>query len=288
MLLRMQFTLVLLFSFGLMQSAVPSELLVSVDVVLDGIETSSPLQLFEGQTTISAAVAFCEAHRLLPENADAHDNAIVQQLSQLLQSRLKEAEPSSDAPALTMSVTLDDSEVALQHYEGADPRAEANAFCIEHGFGTKDETGALLASCVTTLEGELRNRIAQIAQQRIRESTRPTDSTDLKLEVDTYQDAVIMRIPVEIGDRTATLELLENESPADAAHRFLQIESILEDSKTDEGQLLVAELENAIRDRIALAADTTSSNSGSGALFAVPISVNGVSHPRYIRNLCGL
>ena len=79
-------------------------------------QTPTPLELFEGQDTQSAAITFCQTHNI------AQSPPLVQQLAQLLQTRLRESKTVE--PALSMGIAVGDSEAILEHYDGQDPTGQ--------------------------------------------------------------------------------------------------------------------------------------------------------------------
>ena len=110
------------------------------------------------------------------------------------------------------------------------PPVEVRDFCLRHGYADDNEVArAELATCTTALGEALQARLTDLAHQRIQESLAPTPDSigaahDAQGELRT---SVVMRVPVEIGDaRVGMLELFENETPADAARRFLERESL--------------------------------------------------------------
>lgn len=254
---------------------VPSKLLVSVDVSLDSVQTATPLQLFEGQDIQDAVVTFCRQHDLL-DPASGMASPVVQQLAQVLQSRLQEQQqqqqpsPRKREPTLTVSVTIDNGERAmLQHFAGQDPREEAVEFCARYGIDSQDPSPAAqarLQACVAPLEHELRSRLADLASQRIRDAV--TGSTaDGRLA-----NTVALTVPVELANgQTRALELLHNEAPVDAARRFLEQQGIPQD--TDNGRQLVRTLENALNSRLTSAVSGPTSD-GNALLFTIPLTVD--------------
>uniref|UniRef100_A0A7S2CV94 Uncharacterized protein n=1 Tax=Florenciella parvula TaxID=236787 RepID=A0A7S2CV94_9STRA len=255
------------------QMGAPSRMILSVNVTLDGMQTPTPLELFEGQDTQSAAITFCQTHNI------AQSPPLVQQLAQLLQTRLRESKTVE--PALSMGIAVGDSEAILEHYDGQDPTVEVRDFCLRHGYADDNEVArAELATCTTALGEALQARLTDLAHQRIQESLAPTPDSigaanDAQGELRT---SVVMRVPVEIGDaRVGMLELFENESPADAARRFLERESLEPDPA------FIETLETALKERLASAAETVNIGGAegggmgpAGVLFKVPLNINGI------------
>jgi len=242
-------------------------MILSVNVTLDGMQTPTPLELFEGQDAQAAAITFCQAHNIV------QSPPLVQQLAELLQTRLQESKAAE--PALSMGVAVGESEAVLEHYDGADPAEEVRAFCLRHGYADNTEAArAELATCTTALGEALQARLTDLAHQRIQESLAPAgDAAQGEL-----QSSVVMRVPVEIGDdRVGTLELFENETPGDAARRFLEQENLEPDPT------FIETLETALKERLASAAETVQIGGTDGAgmgpagvLFKVPLNINGV------------
>lgn len=263
--MRLGLLLVVLLGLTAPSAVVPSKLLVSVDVSLDAVKVATPLQLFEGQSVHDAALAFCVEFNLLPAGGGA-DTPVVQQLAQVLLTRLKQQQQADAAkrpapePMLSVTVTLDDQHKAvLQHFAGRDPHDEAVEFCAQH---TQGAGRAQQDACVQSLEHELRSRLADLAGHRIRGAV--TGSA---------KESVVLTVPVELADgRMATLELLQNERPADAARRFLETHR-LPTVGTEEGQQLLRTLENALNSRLTSAVQASSSL-GNALLFTIPLTVN--------------
>ncbi|RHY42436.1 hypothetical protein DYB34_005895 [Aphanomyces astaci] len=239
------------------QPAPPKEIVVTVPLTIDGVESS--LTLFRDEP-ISDAVS-----RFLRDSALTEEFKLeaAPQLLQVLANKVAELNAPAQEPQFSFDISIDGQSAVVQHFQGADPLVEAREFAAR--VGVTDET----------FLGQLLPTVAKEIQKRIDELTQPQT---------TPSQTELFSVPLTVNNQAVVLVHYEGWTPTQSALSFLNQNGITDPNTVNEYlPQLIEVLDNQVRQladaqAAAVPQQATAAAPTRSPLLSVPITIGDQVH----------